>query len=338
LQIVALLLSFAKKSRHISVLWEHVVNIKGLRAFHLIVLNGSLAAAAGAMHLSQPAVSRLIALLEHEIKLTLFHRTRRRLTLTADGEAFYRDARHVLAGFDEIPRIVREIKSKSRRQLRLVTAPRIGQGLVSPALALMQQEKPGLHCLVDIQSRFDIETMVGTRRYDLGVVSLPVSHALIDIENRPLFRVRAEAILPRNHRLAGKEKLTASDLAGEPMLGLWPDQTWRQQIDDFFRAGGAIPTYAVETRSSLMACQLARDGAGIAVLDRVCLHAIDLAGLALRPIAPERWISFGYVYPRGQTLSDHATLFLDCLRRAVDRLRRRSSEDAAAIMPIEAAA
>jgi DNA-binding transcriptional LysR family regulator len=87
-----------------------------------------------------------------------------------------------------------------------------------------------------------------------------------------------------------------------------------------------------------MACQLARDGAGIAVLDRVCLHAIDLAGLALRPIAPERWISFGYVYPRGQTLSDHARLFLDCLRRAVDRLRRRSSEDAAAIVPIEAAA
>ena len=312
------------------------MNIKGLRAFHLVVLNGSLAAAAEAMHLSQPAVSRLIALLEHEIKLTLFHRTRRRLTLTADGEAFYRDARHVLAGFDEIPRIVGEIKAKSRRQFRLVTAPRIGQGLVSPALALMRQESPGLRCLVDIQSRFDIETMVGTRRYDLGIVSLPVSHALVDIENKPLLRVRAEAILPSNHRLAAKAKLTASDLAGEPMLGLWPDQIWRGQVDDFFRAGGAVPTYAVETRSSLMACQLARDGAGIAVLDRVCLHAIDLTNLALRPIAPERWISFGYVYPRGQMLSDHARSFLDCLRRVVDGLRRRSREDAAAIVPIEA--
>jgi DNA-binding transcriptional LysR family regulator len=314
------------------------VNIKGLRAFHLIVLNGSLAAAAKALHLSQPAVSRLIALLEHETKLTLFHRTRRRLTLTADGEAFYRDARYVLAGFDEIPRIVSEIKAKSGRQFRLVTAPRIGQGLVSPALALMQRENPGLRCLVDIQSRFDIETMVGTRRYDLGIVSLPVSHTLVGIENKPLLRVRAEAILPRNHRLAAKDELAASDLAGEPMLGLWPDQIWRQQIDDFFRAGGANPTYAVETRSSLMACQLARDGAGIAVLDRICLHAIDLADLVLRPIVPERWISFGYVYPRGQVLSDHAEAFLDCLKRVVAGMRRRSSQDADAIVPLEATA
>jgi len=64
------------------------MNIKALKAFRLIVINGSLATAAQSMHLSQPAVSRLISLLEHEAKLQLFYRTRRRLTLTPEGEAF----------------------------------------------------------------------------------------------------------------------------------------------------------------------------------------------------------------------------------------------------------
>lgn len=243
-------------------------------------------------------------------------------------------AEHLLAGFDEIPRIISDIKAKTGGHFRLVTAPRIGQGLVSPALALMQREAPGLRCIVDVQSRFDLENRIGTRRYDLGIVSLPVSHSLIDIDNKPLMRVRAEALLPEDHALAGKAQLTAADLAPYPMLGLWPSQIWRQQIDDFFRSGGAVPTYTVETRSSLMACQMVRDGAGIAVLDRVCAQAIDLSGLTLRPIEPTRWISFGYIHQRGSTLSAHALHFLDCLNRVVAKLRARDADYKNSIVPL----
>lgn len=64
------------------------MNFKSLRAFRLVVSQGSLAAAAEALNLSQPAVSRLISLLEDETKLTLFDRSRRRLTLSEAGEAF----------------------------------------------------------------------------------------------------------------------------------------------------------------------------------------------------------------------------------------------------------
>lgn len=310
------------------------MNVKALKAFRLVVVNGSLAAAAKSLHLSQPAVSRLISLLEHETKLQLFYRTRRRLTLTPEGEAFYRQAEHLLAGFDEIPRIISDIKAKTGGHFRLVTAPRIGQGLVSPALALMQRESPGVRCIVDVQSRFDLENQIGTRRYDLGIVSLPVSHSLIEIDNKPLVRVRAEALLPKDHPLARKKQLSAADLAPFPMLGLWPTQIWRQQIDDFFRSGGAVPTYSIETRSSLMACQMVRDGAGIAILDRVCAQAIDLRGLTLRPIDPERWISFGYIQHRGSTLSQHAEHFLDCLNRVIAGLRARDQEYKSAIVPL----
>lgn len=310
------------------------MNIKALKAFRFIVVNGSLAAAAKSLHLSQPAVSRLISLLEHETKLQLFYRTRRRLTLTPEGEAFYRQAEHLLMGFDEIPRIINDIKAKTGGHFRLVTAPRIGQGLVSPTLALMQREAPGVRCIVDIQSRFDLENRIGTQRYDLGIVSLPVSHSLIDIDNKPLLRVRAEALLPEDHPLARKAMLTATDLAPHPMLGLWPNQIWRQQVDDFFRSGGAVPTYTVETRSSLMACQMVRDGAGIAVLDRICAQAIDLSGLTLRPIEPERWISFGYIQQRGSMLSKHAVHFLDCLNRVVAKLRARGADYENSIIPL----
>jgi len=308
------------------------MNVRALRLFRLVVTTGSLSSAADNMNLSTSAASRLIAILESETRLQLFHRTRRRLTLTRQGEVFYREAEHILAGFDEIPRIVAGIRSREQDQLRLVTAPRIGQGLVSPALALFHKVHPEIRVSVDMQSRFGIEGSVGTRLYDLGIISLPVSHPLVEIENRPLFRVRVEALLPEKHRLAKQRSVTAQELAAEPLLGLWPGQRWRKQVDDFFSSGGVRPQYAVETRSSLMACQLVRDGTGVALLDRVCAQAIDLRGIVMRPLEPERWILFGYVYQSRQPLSANATAFLDCIRRVLEQFRALSTDNAESVV------
>ncbi|MBX3661922.1 MAG: LysR family transcriptional regulator [Burkholderiales bacterium] len=312
------------------------MNVRGLRLFRLVVTTGSLSAAAESLSLSTSAASRLIALLEAELRLQLFHRTRRRLTLTAQGEVFYREAEHILAGFDEIPRIAGDIRSGAQSQLRLVTGPRIGQGLLAPALGLFRKAHPEIRVSVDMQSRFGIEGIVGTRVYDLGIISLPVAHPLVDIENRGLFRVRVEAVLPERHPLAAKASVTAKDLAAEPLLGLWPGQRWRKQIDDFFGSGGVRPRYAVETRSSLMACQLAREGAGVALLDRVCAQAIDLRGLAMRPLEPERWMLFGYVHQARQPLGANALAFLDCVRAVLERFREQSAENAASVVMVSA--
>jgi len=311
-----------------------LVNIRALRLFHLVVARGSLSAAAEAMSLSPPAASRLITLLEAELRLPLFSRSRRRLTLTSQGEAFYQEAEHILAGFEEIPDIAAEIRTHAEGRLRLVTAPRIGQGIVSPALALFRREHPGIRISVDVESRLGIEARMGTRLFDLGIISLPVSHPQVEILNRPLFRVRMEAVLPASHALAAKAELSAADLADEPLLSLWPGQPWRQQVDDFFRSGGIRPDVAIETRSSLMACQLVRDGAGIAILDRICAQAIDLAGIAIRPLVPERWILFGYIHPTQRPPAANAIAFLDCLRRGIDTFRGRSTENADAVVPM----
>jgi DNA-binding transcriptional LysR family regulator len=306
------------------------MNLKALRAFQLIVEGGSLTAASKSLGLSQPAVSRLIALLEDELKINLFSRSGRTLRVTENGAAFYVATRHILAGLGEIPRIAKDIQA-SEKQLKVVTTPRIAQGLISPAIQRLRHANPGLHCTIDVLSRFDLDNLVGLRRFDLAIASLPVTHALVELKNHPLFRVRLEAVMRKEHPLASRDRVTAADLAGENLLGLWEDQLWRQQMNDFMRSNGETGHYVVETRSSLMACQLAVDGDGIAVFDRVSARGLDLSAAIFRPLEPPRWIAFGYVHHSDQTLSSNAYKLIESVLQTLADFRSQSAENAAAV-------
>ncbi|MGH1357997.1 MAG: LysR family transcriptional regulator [Burkholderiaceae bacterium] len=293
------------------------MNLKALQTFYLIVREGSLAAAALKLNLSQPAVSRLVRVLEDETRLTLFSRSRRRLVLTREGEMFFREAHYILQGVDEIPRIARDIRKKAIAHLRIVTGPPIGVSLVAPAVARLKEKHPDVHCVTDIGSRFELESMVGTRHYDLGIVSLPISHSLVQLQTKTLCRARLVALIPAANPLSEAARLTAADLKSEPLITLRPGQLWRDRADDFFRAGAVTPEYGIETRSTLMASALVASGAGIAVMDKVVGGLGLTQGTVAVPLAPERWVEYGIVMPTGQVLHESARAFVETLYETI---------------------
>jgi DNA-binding transcriptional LysR family regulator len=306
------------------------MNLKALRAFQLIVERGSLSVASSALGLSQPAVSRLVTMLEEELNLQLFDRSGRALRVTPKGAAFYEGTRHILAGLEQIPQIAKDVQS-SDKQFKLLTSQRIAQGVISPTLALMMKELPGLRSTVDVLSRYEVDNLIGMRRFDLAIASLPVSHPLADIENVPVFSVRMEAAMRKDHPLASQPYVTAADLAREDLIGLWTEQLWRQQMNEFMRAGGTTGRYVIETRSSLMAFQIAADGAGITVLDRLSARGFDQSNIVFKPLMPQRRTTFGYIHHRDQKLSDNAKRFLGYLRRTILDFKQCSSEAFAAV-------
>ena len=81
-----------------------------------------------------------------------------------------------------------------------------------------------------------------------------------------------------------------------------------------------------------MACQLVRDGAGVALLDRVCAQAIDLRGLVMRPLEPERWILFGYVHQARQPPGPVAAAFLECVHHVLEQFIAYGAENAESIV------
>ncbi|CAM4280108.1 LysR family transcriptional regulator [Bordetella muralis] len=303
------------------------MNLKSLRLFRLIVLHGSLASAAERLHLSQSAASRLISLLEDEIHLKLFTRARRRLLLTPEGELFFQEAEQILMGVDEIPRIAEDIRSKNREKFTLVTSVPLGTCLVSPAISDMRRQDPDFDCRIHIEGRFEIENKVARRRYNLGLISLPISNAIVELHVEPVLQVRMEALLPRQHALASREAIRAEDLLDQPIVSLQPHQLWRRRLDDIYATAGAKPRISIETTSTLMVQQLVRDNNGISIMDRTCARLLPTDSVVFRPITPERWVTYACIFPPSgrPPLVD---LFLDCLRAYVRRLCREDAEAA----------
>lgn len=296
------------------------MNLKALLAFRAIVLDGSAAAAARRLNLSRPAISRLIGQLEHELRLTLFHRRNRRLTLTADGQAFYREAERILAGLQEIPEIAADIRERGDTGLRVIAMPRVAASWVSPAVAAFKRRRPDTVVRVDIFRRQELEQWIAGRHYDIGVGALPARHA--EVKSAPIFRSRVCAVFAPDHPFASRASIRVADLLSERLIGIGQGLLPRTQTDELFSVVGAEVAYAVETSSTLFGSALAADGAGVMIADALSASCESHRSVAV-PIEPARWMAFGTLTSTSATPTEDVGTFQDILLAEAQALSER---------------
>ncbi|PSF13929.1 LysR family transcriptional regulator [Marinobacter shengliensis] len=292
------------------------MNIKKLKCFRAVVIHGSLVAAASVMNLSQPATSRLISTLEDELKLKLFKREKRRLTLTPEGKEFYRETEKILANLDDLPRIVREIKEGGTRTLRIVALARLANSLVSPALARFVAEHPEQRFSVDVRGHRDIEQWVAGRHYDIAVaLTRPCNHP--SVIQQPFFDTDAMVMVPRGHPLEQLDSVTPAQLAEHDIIALAPGLRPRFQMEEIFNSAGIELSCKIETTSSVMACQMVVEGLGVTIIDRLAAMAMDQNRFSLRPLAPHYRLQFVLLFPPGFEETPAITSLVRCLQDQV---------------------
>ena len=282
------------------------MNLKALSAFCQIQRQGSLSAAAQAMNLSQPAVSRLVSGLEHEIGFALFHRDKRALRPTDEGRRFQREAERILAGIEQLGGIARDIRRGGGQSLRVVALSRLATGLLPSAAAAFRRAMPDVALTIETHHRRDMERWLSGRQFDVGFGPLPIGEAALDVA--PLGRLPAVAVVACGHPLAARMSATAADLAAGPMIALTPDTLLQSQAEAIFAAAGAEPRVAMRVSSAHVAALLAAEGVGYAVADPITAAALGgrVATLTIEPIF---WLTYGTLTPHGQTPSPAARLF-----------------------------
>ena len=283
------------------------------------MLAGSVVGAARLMHVTQPGVSRSIALLEHRIGYKLFERRGRRLVPTSEAEMLYREVEPLFNSLDRIAQVAQDIHFQQVGALRIATLPALAQGLVPRSIASFLATRPRVSVFLQSLPSRQIADLVATRQYEVGIIEIPLFRPSIVIEQLPT--VQAVAVMHADHPLAQRQQISLRDLKGERMVMLSQHGLLRYQIDDSLSNLGVSPDIVVETPSSTLACALVAAGLGIAIVSRWTADAFLNQNVVAVPIRETLTSRFAIVFPDAGARSLLAEAFANELRSCIENER-----------------
>ena len=137
------------------------MEIHQLKTFVAVAREGSITRASERLHLSQPAVSAHIKAIEDTLGLSLFERTPRGMTLTADGQRLFAKAEQTLAAHRELLEEATRINGSFTGKLRLGMANSSSTEALGRLLAVLAERCPEVE--VALHHRSSLEVLSGIR-------------------------------------------------------------------------------------------------------------------------------------------------------------------------------
>jgi len=276
---------------------SQTITPRQIEAFKAIMDTGLVTAAAERMHVSQPAVSKLLASLEHAIGLTLFVRVKKRLQPTAEATLLYREVDKVFVGLQHVAGLAREIKGLRSGEISIASLSTLGHQHVPRLVAQFFKAKPDVNIDLYITSADNVVELAIAQKIDLGITSILVDHPAVTAE--PLCTARAVCVMPNDHPLAAKSVLTPRDLQGERFISFMQGSRIRHAIDTIFERRNIGRKTTAQSFTSHSACSLVSNGFGVSIVDPFTAWEYAQRGVLLvRPFRPAVTYHFHMLFPR----------------------------------------
>lgn len=286
------------------------MDTQNLRAFVLVAETGSFSLAAEKLHLTQPAVSKRVALLEEQLGAALFDRIGRNIGLTEAGQALLPHAKSVQQELEAAAQSVRDLSGEIAGQLRLATSHHIGLHRLPPVLSQFSREYPAVHIDIDFMDSEQAYELIMQGKAELAVVTLaPASEdSLVTL---PVWRDPLDFMIARDHELLQSSvKPDLHDMSGHPAILPGLNTYTGQIIKQLFDTHGLELEVSLVTNYLETIRMMASVGLGWTILPR-SMRDDSLATLEVQEIAMER--TLGLVYHRGRSLSRAARAFVDAV-------------------------
>ena len=260
-----------------------------------VARQGSFSAAADTLHLSQSAVSQQVATLEREVAMPLLERTSEGPKLTDAGRTVVGHAEAAIARLDEAEHELAAIAGLEGGELRIASFPTASAVLLTEALAEFSGVHPNVRLSVTEAEPEQSLPMLRAADVDVAVVfdyeSLPSSTLEDrDVELELLLTESMHLALPKQHKLAGRDRVAMSDLAEEAWLCGTRPSSCSQAVVEACRAAGFDPQITFESDEYAVLQGYVAAGLGYTLLPDLALPTLreDLVVRPTEPVAPKR--------------------------------------------------
>lgn len=288
------------------------MEIRVLRYFLAVVREESITHAAEVLHITQPTLSRQLSQLEEDIGVKLFDRGSRRITLTNEGLLLRRRAEEILQLVDKTEEELQEKEEQVEGKVTLGCGEIASVQLLPRLFATFSEQYPRV--------TYDLYTATADHvkeQMDQGLVDIGLLLEPIDIEKYDFIRLpvkeRWVVLMRPDSPLAGKESVTAEDLAGLP-LSLPRRMRVQSELASWF--GDRYENLSVRFHSNLStnAAMMVHSGLAYAIVIEGAVPFWDQTKVTYRPLSPELAATSVLAWKRGQPFSPAVTKFISHIK------------------------
>ena len=273
-----------------------------------VVREGTISAAAEALHVSQPALSRQMKDLEDELGVTLFQRGSRRITLTEEGMILRKRAEEMVRLMQMTEEEISQVKNHISGSVRIGAGESISFHYLSRAAASLAGEHPDIRFHITSGDTQDLMDELNNGLIDFAVIFTDVDHTLY--QSLPLPAEDSFGLLmPKDCPLAQKEEIHFSDLEGLPIIVSRASVPYFSGTADLSRLN-IVATYNLIYNASL----LVEDGLGYALCFDRLINTTGDSPLCVRPLVPRMKNAGNLIWKKYQVFSPAVQLFIDRIR------------------------
>ncbi|HJP50571.1 MAG TPA: LysR family transcriptional regulator [Pseudomonadales bacterium] len=286
------------------------MDLDGIKAFTTVAETSSFSLAANRLHLTQPAVSKRIALLESQMGVRLFDRIGRTVTLTEAGRALEPRALEILLSIEDTQRVISNLAGDVGGQLSLATSHHIGLWHLPQVLRAFSAQHPKVALDLHFMDSEVAYEQIVQGNLELGIITLaPTSHERL--ASIPIWRDELVFVCSADQPLAQNNKIYLEQLPEYPVI--LPDMTTftGRIVKELFTERGLTLNVSMSTNYLETIKMLISVGLGWSVLPKSMLddsiQVIDVPNITI-----ERRL--GIIHHVQRTLSNAATAFLDLVK------------------------
>lgn len=297
------------------------MDTQNLKAFVAVAEQQSFSAAAERLHITQPAISKRIHLLEEQLNSLLFDRLGRQVTLTEAGRTLLPHARSILDTMRSARQAIADLSGEVRGQLKLVTSHHIGLHRLPQILREYSEQYSQVELDIRFLDSAEAYAAVLHGDFDLGIITEMAAEDT-QICSETIWVDRMHFVTARQHPLSKLPQVSLLDISHYPAL--LPEKRFftTQLVEELFSRNGLdiqinLSTNFLETIKALISV-----GYAWGVLPESMLQDDSLARLNV--LADEKSPAINLqrnldcIYHRQRQLSNASKAFLELLRRHAD--------------------
>ncbi len=286
---------------------------QALMVFVMVAEKKNFTRAAEALHMTQPAVSQHIRLLEQKMGTSLLERNNKAVEMNKAGMIVYHHAKEIIHQYGQMERLLEDLMGKAGGDLAIGASYTFGEYCLPHIIAKLKRLYPLIKPKITIANSKRIGRWVDQRELDIGIIDgcQPEQGTAEEFDEDQLVVVAAA-----DHSLTGSKKLNWADLLEEVWILREATSGTRESTGRLFSEQSFNPAGVLEFGSTQVIKESVQAGLGISLLSQhtigkeLAAHTLKVLDVVGMPFVRK----FAYITPLSRFRTKATEVFIELLK------------------------